>query len=172
MRIDSNQEFSNVGYAFLMFITDYYKRVGELKLTFDEMMVLNTVAAQLAHNLKSSESLSFKDLSNLNNEKIVKIFKRSKLSILSIANILNQPKESIRRRVNRLISLNLLVKDKKSGGIMLTEKYSEILKNFSVNTLKQLSYLIQNMEDIGFLSDLLKDMSKKTVNISATGNRN
>ena len=51
MRIDSNQEFSNVGYAFLMFLTDYYKRVGKLKLTFDEMMVLNTVAAQLAYNL-------------------------------------------------------------------------------------------------------------------------
>ena len=55
MRIDSNQEFSNVGYAFLMFLTDYYKRVGKLKLTFDEMMVLNTVAAQLAYNLKFSE---------------------------------------------------------------------------------------------------------------------
>ena len=54
MRIDSNQEFSNVGYAFLMFLTDYYKRVGKLKLTFDEMMVLNTVAAQLAYNLKFS----------------------------------------------------------------------------------------------------------------------
>tara|TARA_Y100001954_G_scaffold74349_1_gene81475 strand:- start:674 stop:1201 length:528 start_codon:yes stop_codon:yes gene_type:complete len=163
MRINSNQEFSNVGYAFLMFITDYYKRVSKLKLTFDEMMVLNTVAAQLAYNLKSSESLSIKDLYNLKDEKIVKIFKRSKLSILSIANILDQPKESIRRRVNRLISLNLLVKDKKTGGIMLTEKYSEILKNFSVNTLKQLSFLIQDMEEIGFLSDLLKDMSKKSV---------
>ena len=111
MRIDSNQEFSNVGYAFLMFLTDYYKRVGKLKLTFDEMMVLNTVAAQLGYNLKFSESLSIKDLSNLKDEKITKIFKRSKLSILSIANILEQPKESVRRRVNRLISLNLLVKD-------------------------------------------------------------
>ena len=109
MRIDSNQEFSNVGYAFLMFLTDYYKRVGKLKLTFDEMMVLNTVAAQLGYNLKFSESLSIKDLSNLKDEKITKIFKRSKLSILSIANILEQPKESVRRRVNRLISLNLLL---------------------------------------------------------------
>ena len=51
MSINSNQEFSNVGYAFLMFLTDYYKRVGKLKLTFDEMMVLNTVAAQLGLSL-------------------------------------------------------------------------------------------------------------------------
>ena len=171
MRIDSNQEFSNVGYAFLMFLTDYYKRVGKLKLTFDEMMVLNTVAAQLGYNLKFSESLSIKDLSNLKDEKITKIFKRSKLSILSIANILEQPKESVRRRVNRLISFNLLVKDN-TGGIMLTEKYSEILKSFSVHTLKQLSFLIQDMESIGILQDLLKDMSKKSQAILSSENKN
>jgi len=171
MRIDSNQEFSNVGYAFLMFLTDYYKRVGKLKLTFDEMMVLNTVAAQLGYNLKFSESLSIKDLSNLKDEKITKIFKRSKLSILSIANILEQPKESVRGRVNRLISLHLLVKDN-TGGIMLTEKYSEILKSFSVHTLKQLSFLIQDMESIGFLQDLLKDMNKKNSTVSAIENKN
>ena len=171
MRIDSNQEFSNVGYAFLMFLTDYYKRVGKLKLTIDEMMVLNTVAAQLGYNLKFSESLSIKDLSNLKDEKITKIFKRSKLSILSIANILEQPKESVRRRVNRLISLNLLVKDN-TGGIMLTEKYSEILKIFSVHTLKQLSFLIQDMESIGILQDLLKDMSKKSQAILSSENKN
>ena len=171
MSINSNQEFSNVGYAFLMFLTDYYKRVGKLKLTFDEMMVLNTVAAQLAYNLKFSESLSIKELSNLKDEKIIKVFGRSKLSILSIANILEQPKESVRRRVNRLISLNLIVKDN-TGGIMLTEKYSEIFKSFSVNTLKQLSFLIQDMESVGFLKDLLKDMDKKSLTISATGNKN
>ena len=171
MRINSNQEFSNVGYAFLMFLTDYYKRVGKLKLTFDEMMVLNTVAAQLAYNLKFSETLSIKELSNLKDEKIIKIFGRSKLSILSIANILEQPKESVRRRVNRLISLNLIVKDN-TGGIMLTEKYSEILKSFSVHTLKQLSFLIQEMEKIGFLKDLLKDMNKKSLAISVIENKN
>ena len=172
MTINTNQGFSNVGYTFLMFLTDYYKRVGKLKLNFDEMMVLNTVAAQLAYNLKSSESLSIKDLSNLKDEKIVKIFERSNLSILSIANILEQPKESIRRRVNRLISLNLLIKDKKNGGIMLTEKYSEIFKSFSLNTLRQLSFLIQNMDNIGFLKDLLKDMNKKSLAMSAKENKN
>ena len=171
MSINSNQEFSNVGYAFLMFVTDYYKRVGKLKLTFDEMMVLNTVAAQLGYNLKFSESLSIKDLSNLNDEKIIKFFKRSKLSILSIANILEQPKESVRRRVNRLISLHLLAKDN-TGGIMITEKYSEILKNFSVNTLKQLSFLIQDMDSIGFLQDLLKNIDKKSLSISAIEKKN
>ena len=55
---------------------------------------------------------------------------------------------------------------------MLTEKYSEILKSFSVNTLKQLSFLIQEMESIGFLQDLIKDMNKKSSTISAIENKN
>ena len=77
----------------------------------------------------------------------------------------------MRRRVNRLISLHLLVKDN-TGGILLTEKYSGILKNFSVHTLKQLSFLIQDMESIGFLQDLLKDMNKKSSAISGIENKN
>ena len=73
--------------------------------------------------------------------------------------------------MNRLISLHLLVKDN-TGGIMLTEKYSEILKGFSVHTLKQLSFLIQDMENIGFLQELLKDMNKKSSVISSIENKN
>ena len=162
MRIDSNQEFSNVGYAFLMFLTDYYKRVGKLKLTFDEMMVLNTVAAQLGYNLKFSESLSIKDLSNLKDEKITKIFKRSKLSILSIANILEQPKESVRRRVNRLISLNLLVKDN-TGGIMLTENIQKYLRVFQCIHLN--SYLFNSRYgEYRFLTRSFKRYEQKKFN--------
>lgn len=165
MNIESNQEFSNAGYEFLMFLTDYYKRVGDLNLTFDEMMVLNTVAAQLG--LQSSESLSIEEVLNLKDEKLQKFFKSSKLSILSIANILNQPKESIRRRVNKLIKLKLLAKDKNTNGIMLTEKYSEISKNFSMITLNKFVFLIKNFNKNGFLSDLLNEDQNKLKYIGA-----
>ena len=114
MKISSNQDYSSLGYYFLMFMVDYYKRVGKLKLSFDEMMVLNTVASHLAYNLDSSQTLSIDDVLNLKNEKIQEIHRKSKLSILSIANILDQPKESIRRRVNKLIKLNLIIKDEKA----------------------------------------------------------
>ena len=165
MNIESNQEFSNAGYEFLMFLTDYYKRVGDLNLTFDEMMVLNTVAAQLG--LKSSEALSIEEILNLKDEKLQKFFKSSKLSILSIANILNQPKESIRRRVNKLIKLKLLAKDKNTNGIMLTAKYSEISKNFSMITLNKFVFLIKNFNKKGFLSDLLNEDQNKLKYIGA-----
>ena len=41
-----------------------------------------------------------------------------------------------------------------------------------MHTLKQLSFLIQDMESIGFLQDLLKDMNKKSSTISALEDKN
>ena len=172
MKISSNQDYSSVGYYFLMFMVDYYKRVGKLKLSFDEMMVLNTVASHLAYNLDSSQTLSIDDVLNLKNEKIQKIHHKSKLSILSIANILDQPKESIRRRVNKLIKLNLIIKDEKANGIMLTEKYREIAKKFGVVTLDKFVLLIQNMDKNNFLSEILTENNKYQKIIEALDNKN
>ena len=172
MNYSSNQDFLNAGYFFLMFMVDYYKRVGNLNLSFDEMMVLNTVASHLAYNLDSSQTLSVEEMLNLKNEKIQKIHHKSKLSILSIANILDQPKESIRRRVNKLIKLNLIIKDKKTNGIMLTEKYREIVKKFGVVTLNNFILLMQNMDKNDFLSEILNDNKKNIKIVEALDNIN
>lgn len=172
MNYSSNQDFLNAGYFFLMFMVDYYKRVGNLNLSFDEMMVLNTVASHLAYNSGSSHPLSFDDVLSLKNEKIQKIHHKSKLSILSIANILDQPKESIRRRVNKLIKLNLIIKDKKTNGIMLTEKYREIVKKFGVVTLNNFILLMQNMDKNDFLSEILNDNKKNIKIVEALDNIN
>ena len=172
MNYSSNQDFLNAGYFFLMFMVDYYKRVGNLNLSFDEMMVLNTVASHLAYNLDSSQTLSVEEMLNLKNEKIQKIHHKSKLSILSIANILDQPKESIRRRVNKLIKLNLIIKDKKTNGIMLTEKYREIIKKFGVVTTNKFILLIQNMDKNNFLSEILNDNKKNIKIVEALDNKN
>ena len=172
MNYSPNQDYSNAGYFFLMFMVDYYKRVGNLNLSFDEMMVLNTVASHLAYNLDSSQTLSVEEMLNLKNEKIQKIHHKSKLSILSIANILDQPKESIRRRVNKLIKLNLIIKDKKTNGIMLTEKYREIVKKFGVVTLNNFILLMQNMDKNDFLSEILNDNKKNIKIVEALDNKN
>ena len=172
MNYSSNQDFLNAGYFFLMFMVDYYKRVGNLNLSFDEMMVLNTVASHLAYNSGSSQTLSVEEMLNLKNEKIQKIHHKSKLSILSIANILDQPKESVRRRVNKLIKLNLIIKDKKTNGIMLTEKYREIIKKFGVVTTNKFILLIQNMDKNNFLSEILNDNKKNIKIVEALDNKN
>ena len=42
---DSSQKYSIAAYAWLMFITNYYRRVSELDLNFDEMMIYKVAHA-------------------------------------------------------------------------------------------------------------------------------
>ena len=70
-------------------------------------------------------------------EEIKKYFSGSRLSILSIANILGQPKESTRRRVQKLIDYQLLKKDE-NNGIILGENYTKLVSEFADKTASEL----------------------------------
>ena len=89
----------------------------------------------------------------MSSDEIKKYFKGSKLSILSIANILSQPKESIRRRVQKLIDYQLLAKDE-SNGIILGENYTKIMGGFGEVTSKELSKLVTSLNDVKFVEEV------------------
>ena len=89
----------------------------------------------------------------MSSDEIKKYFKGSKLSILSIANILNQPKESIRRRVQKLIDYQLLAKDE-SNGIILGENYTKIMGGFGEVTSKELARLVSNLNEVKFVEEV------------------
>ena len=42
---DQKSTYSKAAYAWLMTVTSYYKRVSDLGINIDELMTLNTVAA-------------------------------------------------------------------------------------------------------------------------------
>ena len=88
---DSQQKFSVAAYAWLMFITDYYRRVSDLDLNFDEMMTLNTVVTQWLYKMNTQDPKSRDEITEMTDLEIGKHFQGSRLSVLSIANILNQP---------------------------------------------------------------------------------
>ena len=140
--IDSNQDdiasYSQAAYSWLMLITNYYKRVSDdLDINIDEMMTLNTVSAHWLYKINSKNKKSFSDLVDMSDEDIKKYFSGSRLSILSIANILGQPKESTRRRVQKLIDYQLLKKDE-NNGIMLGENYTRLVNKFADKTSAEL----------------------------------
>ena len=140
IRKDSQEEiksYSQAAYSWLMLITNYYKRVNELDLNIDEMMTLNTVSAHWLYKINSKEEKSYDDLTDMPDEEIRKYFSGSRLSILSIANILGQPKESTRRRVQKLIDYQLLKKDD-NNGIMLGENYTKLVSEFADKTASEL----------------------------------
>ncbi len=140
MKKDSQDEinsYSQAAYSWLMLITNYYKRVNELDLNIDEMMTLNTVSAHWLYQINSKNEKSFNELTNMPDEEIKKYFSGSRLSILSIANILGQPKESTRRRIQKLIDYQLLKKDE-NNGIMLGENYTKLISEFADKTASEL----------------------------------
>ena len=141
---DQKSNYSKAAYAWLMHVTSYYKRVSDIGINIDELMALNTVAAHWLYKINTSNTKSLDELIEMSSDEIKKYFKGSKLSILSIANILSQPKESIRRRVQKLIDYQLLAKDE-SKGIILGENYTKIMGGFGEVTSKELAKLVTSL---------------------------
>ena len=81
---DQKSTYSKAAYAWLMTVTSYYKRVSDLGINIDELMTLNTVAANWLYKINSSDTKSLEELKGMSSDEIKKYFKGSKLSILSI----------------------------------------------------------------------------------------
>jgi len=150
---DQKSNYSKAAYAWLMHVTSYYKRISDIGINIDELMALNTVAAHWLYKINTSNTKSLDELIEMSSDEIKKYFKGSKLSILSIANILSQPKESIRRRVQKLIDYQLLAKDE-SKGIILGENYTKIMGGFGEVTSKELAKLVTSLNDVKFVEEV------------------
>ena len=150
---DQKSNYSKAAYAWLMHVTSYYKRVSDIGINIDELMALNTVAAHWLYKINTSDTKSLDELIEMSSDEIKKYFKGSKLSILSIANILSQPKESNRRRVQKLIDYQLLAKDE-SKGIILGENYTKIMGGFGEVTSKELAKLVTSLNDVKFVEEV------------------
>ena len=150
---DQKSNYSKAAYAWLMHVTSYYKRISDIGINIDELMALNTVAAHWLYKINTSNTKSLDELIEMSSDEIKKYFKGSKLSILSIANILSQPKESIRRRVQKLIDYQLLAKDE-NNGIILGENYTKIMGGFGEVTSKELARLVSNLNQVKFVEEV------------------
>ena len=152
---DSKQKFTIAAYAWLMFITDYYRRVSHLDLNFDEMMTLNTVVCQWIYKVNAQDPMSRQEMFDMTGPEIQEHFHGSRLSILSIANILNQPKESVRRRVQKLIDYQLIKKDE-HGGLTISEHYTKLIENFSIETQRELAKLLKKFDQHDIINPLIQ----------------
>jgi len=81
---DQKSTYSKAAYAWLMTVTSYYKRVSDLGINIDELMTLNTVAANWLYKINSSDTKSLEELKGMSSDEIKKYF------IQNIHFILNQ----------------------------------------------------------------------------------
>ena len=126
-------------------------------LTFDEFIVLQVVVSQWMYNTNQNEISSYNKMfeNSINHQDYLKTVENTKLTILSIANILAQPKETVRRRIQKLIDFQLLTK-KNDGGIVLGENYIIIIRKFSHETTRQFSRMIKYLAKEELIQDLVE----------------
>ena len=163
--------FAEGMYIFTMFIISYYSRVREvLKLDYDSFIIIQTTITHKLHNLKKKyRSNSYQELENewgklvSKHKEVLKTVaadlenkekKISKLSISSICLVTKLPKETVRRKVNKLVKKNLLKITKKEG-ITLGAMYSKIFQEFVPQTTLEISRLMKKWEKNGILKNLL-----------------
>ncbi|MDB4184489.1 hypothetical protein N9751_03050 [Alphaproteobacteria bacterium] len=136
----SEKKFSYLAYHYINFILGLYSRINrDIKISFDEMMIVYVVAHQWIYNMHRSEIKSFEDMSRSSKKDYdLYNFEDTKLTILSISNALSQPKETTRRRLQKLIDYKLLDKND-DGGIILGENYNQIINANAKKTTQELA---------------------------------
>jgi hypothetical protein len=151
--------FVKGSYQFIMFQIDYYARVKkELKMDFDSFIIIQTVLSHTIHNLQKQD-ITLKTYSDLETEveKIIRkknSLKSNKLTISSICLVTGSPKETVRRKTNKLIKKNFLFYNKNEG-INLGPNYKKIYSKFLPETTFEIKKLVKYWKKIGTLDDLL-----------------
>ena len=165
----SQKPFADGMYRFAMFVIRYYVRVREqLKIDYDSFMIVQTVVSHSLY-LLNKKKIGAKSYSELEMEweklitkndisQVVENYSSTKnnlkLTISSICLVTSLPKETVRRKVNELSKKNLL-NISKSNGILLGSMYKKVFREFTPQTLKEVSKLIRNWEKAGILKSLL-----------------
>ena len=155
----SEKKFSYLAYHYINFILGLYSRINrDIKISFDEMMIVYVVAHQWIYNMHRSEIKSFEDMSRSSKKDYdLYNFADTKLTILSISNALSQPKETTRRRLQKLIDYKLLDKND-DGGIILGENYNQIINANAKKTTQELAKFFRVMKQT-WSDDELNDIA-------------
>ena len=158
-----NSDLSIASYAFLVFLTDYYRRVKvDYKLDFDSFMV---IAVVMQHAIYESNKIREEPIARLDKLKSDVEQTRSegffktrgrKLGINSISNVLEMPEETTRRKIENLVKKKILAKSK-IDGIILGPDFLKNHSPFADKTLKSFKALIRQMNKNGLVEEFLKE---------------
>lgn len=160
--MESEKKFTYLAYHFINFILGLYSRINrDIKISFDEMMIIYVVVHQWIYNIHRDEIKSYEDILIASKEDLGAYnLKDTKLTVLSISNALSQPKETTRRRVQKLIDFKLLNKND-DGGIILGENYNQIINANAKKTTQELAKFFRVMKKTWSDADIDKIASGK-----------
>jgi len=151
---------------------DYFSRVESiLKIDYESFMIIQITVSHVIHqsnkregkkNYLEMEFMWQETIDKSINTNAYKMIKEkshetknyNKLTVSSICLILNLPKETVRRKVLKLVKKKILLIGDKSG-IIAGEAYQKIFSNFVPTTVIKFSRMMKTLEKNGTLKALL-----------------
>ena len=150
-------DFSAGMYQWSLFLINLFLRVKKnLKIDYDSFMIMHIVFGYHLNQIHKDEQKSFEQLS-FKFENLVKenISSTEKLTVTSIASALDLPRETVKRKVDSLIELQILgFQSNKS--IALGAKYKEICDQFILESTHDIGKLLKRWESKDYISKLIK----------------
>ena len=150
-------DFSAGMYQWSLFLINLFLRVKKnLKIDYDSFMIMHIVFGYHLNQIHKDEQKSFEQLS-FKFENLVKenISSTEKLTVTSIASALDLPRETVKRKVDSLIELQILgFQSNKS--IALGAKYKEMCDQFILESTHDIGKLLKRWESKDYINKLIK----------------
>ena len=150
-------DFSAGMYQWSLFLINLFLRVKKnLKIDYDSFMIMHIVFGYHLNQIHKDEQKSFEQLS-FKFENLVKenISSTEKLTVTSIASALDLPRETVKRKVDGLIELQILgFQSNKS--IALGAKYTEMCDQFILESTHDIGKLLKRWESKDYINKLIK----------------
>ena len=150
-------DFSVGMYQWSLFLINLFHRVKKnLKIDYDSFMIMHIVFGYHLNKINKIDQQSFEQLS-FKFENLVKenIPSTEKLTVTSIASALDLPRETVKRKVDGLIELQILgFQSNKS--IVLGAKYKEICDQCILESTHDIGKLLKRWESKDYINKLIK----------------
>ena len=150
-------DYSAGMYQWSLFLINLFLRVKKnLKIDYDSFMIMHIVFGYHLNQIHKDEQKSFKKLSfNFENSIKDKTSSTVKLTVTSIASALDLPRETVKRKVDGLIELQILgFQSNKS--ISLGAKYKELFDQFILESTHDIGKLLKRWESKDYINKLIK----------------
>ena len=150
-------DFSTGMYQWSLFLINLFLRVKKnLKIDYDSFMIMHIVFGYHLNQIHKDEQKSFKQLSfKFENSIKNKTSSTVKLTVTSIASALDLPRETVKRKVDGLIELQILgFQSNKS--ISLGAKYKEVVDQFILESTHDIGKLLKRWESKDYINKLIK----------------
>ena len=132
----------------------YIDSKSMIGIDYDTFMILSCIGAHhLTHNTSKGADWDSVWIQTRPKE-MDKYFSQKRLTIFSVANIMQLPKETVRRKVEKLKKKKLVSYSSKIG-LLPTSKVEELIKPFAEKELVDLSNFLQALKEHKSLEPLL-----------------